>query len=483
MTTGQKQPKATMPAVLDPLVHLRRIGSGGPWGSDAPSGIGDLTFSAALALRFDHGTLLATVRVWNTLNHVEYEIPIEWDGSTAVKTTLPNGALVYKRNLGPMPGMGTSGWYGGLFYDAPTGLYFSNRQGNYDTSGDVMTCSLVGHESNGKLVGDKQLKFSIGDKRVSNICRIPQWFADDYLGGGDWYCVCGGGGASAVNTGNVSLMPSVCAFRLPEGSGVQTAECLELQGCQYSAYRSESTRQETLNMQWQEFGDTEPPFVNGWPGQPYLTGAPGLWSWAHLVWAGMTWVDAPGVSGPMFYLCEPCQTTAQLNAGTPGCEFYGHNDGSPNPCQGNAGAKACLNTSAKRPVMYVTDWHDLAEVAQGQRDPCTVQSTRVEFPIPNILIPAKGWPNTDRDGVGCATAYDETRQAWIYGLMINGGQKPDGTTNTWPTIQVYQVEAPEEPEPPEPTPEPPDEETTMVILDAEGVEVATVTVKPPYTFG
>ena len=381
-----------------------------------------------------------------------------------------------------MPNL-SSGWYGGLFYDPPTGLYFSNRLVNYDTDAAVATTSIVGIESNGKLVNKKSLTFSIGDKRTANVCRIPRWFGDEYLGGGDWYGVCGGGGASAVNTGNVSLMPSLCAFRLPGGDGTQNAECLELQGAQYSSYVAESTRQQTENMRWQEFGDTDPPFNNGWPGQPYLTGDAGQWSWAHLVWAGMTWVDAPGISGPLYYIAEPCQNTTQLEAGTPGCEFYGHNDGSPNPCQGNAGAKACLNTSAKRPVMYVTDWRDLAEVAQGLRAPASVQSRRVEFPIPNIMIPARGWPDADRDGVGCATAYDETRDAWIYGLMIGGGQKADGTFSNWPTIHVYQVEASEEPEPPEPTPEPPDEATTMLILDAEGVEVATVTVKPPYTFG
>jgi len=83
--------------------------------------------------------------------------------------------------------------------------------------------------------------------------------------------------------------------------------------------------------------------------------------------------------------------------------------------------------------------------------------------------------------IGVATAYDETRDVWIYGLMINGGHKADGTMSNWPAIHCYQVEASEEP-PPEPEPEPP-ETSTILILDADGLEVATVTVKPPYTFG
>jgi hypothetical protein len=482
MATAHKQPKTTSPAVLDPLVHLRRFSGVGPYGGDAPSGIGDLVFSAGLALRFENGKLLATIRAWNTLNHVEYEIPIEWDGSTAVRTTGPNGAMVYRRNLGPMANLST-GWYGGLFYDVPTGRYFSNRQGNYDTSGDVMTTSFVGVESNGKLVNQQQLTFSIGDKRVANVCRIPQWFADAYLDGGDWYGICGGGYQSVIGTGNVSLMPSLCAFQLPEGDGRQDVPCIVLQGCQWSKYVQNSERQQTDNMRWQEFGDTDPPVAGGWPAKPYEMGIMGHWGWAHMAWAGMTWVDAPGVSGPLYYICEPCQSSSQVSAGTPGCEFYGHNDGTAAPCHGGAGSQACINCSAKRPVWYVTDWHDLAAVAQGTRLPHSVQSRRVEFDIPGILIPTRGWPSADRDGVGVATAYDETRHAWIYGLTINGGQKPDGTVNNWPITHLYQIEAPDEPEPPEPEPEPPDETSTMLILDGDGNEIATVTVKPPYSFG
>ena len=467
------------PAVLQPLTQLRRIGGAGPWGADAPSGIGDLQFSHGLALRFDQGTLLATIRAWNTLNHVEYEIPIEWDGGTAVKTTCTNGAMIYRRNLGLMPNLG-SGWYGGLFYDAATGLYFSNRQGNYDTDPATGTCAMVGPEQNGKLTNQTRLIFSIGDKRCANVCRCPQWFADAYLGGGDWYALLGGGGMSACAVGNVSLMPSVCVFQLPAGTGQQTAECIELQGAQYSAYRSESKRQQTDNMRWQEFSDTTPPAHEGWPAQPYLTGDPGWWGWAHMVWAGMTWIDHPGVSGPLYYMAEPCQTTAQQADGLPGCEYYGHNDLSPAPCSGWSGQVACLNTSAKRPVWYTTSWLDLADVAQGRRSPESVQSVRTEFSIPNIVIPAKGWPSTDRDGVGAATAYDDTRGATIYAFTVTGGQKTDGTTSAWPVTQFYQVEAPDVP--PDPQPEPPATSSTR-ILDATGQEVGMLTVKAPLTLG
>ena len=464
------------PAVLDPLVHLRRVGSSGPWRGDAPSGIGDLQFSHGLALRFDAGTLLAVVRAWSTLRHVEYEIPLTWDGATA--TNVGGGGFYFRRDLGVMPNLST-GWYGGLFYDQATGLYFSNRQGNYDTDPAVMTTSLVGPlNSSGKLTNTKKLIFSIGDKRCANVCRVPQWFTDDYLGGGDWYALCGGGGMSACATGNVSLMPSLCVFQLPAADGQVNVNCLELQGCAYSAYTSESKRQQTTNLRWQEFGDTAPPAHDGWPAQPYLTDEPGWWGWAHTVWAGMTWVDVPGISGPLFYIAEPCPTTAQEDAGKPGCEYYGHNDGSANPCSGWSGQKACLNTSAKRPVWYVTDWRQLAEVAQGSRKPEDVQSARVEFTIPGIVIPTAGWPATYRDGVGAAVAYDETRDAWIYAFTHTGGEKSDGTTNPWPVTQVYQLEVPDEPVPPEPEPPP---ETTTRILDADGNEVATVTVKAPYT--
>ena len=424
---------------LDPLVHLRRFGGSGPWRGDAPGGIGDLYYAHALALRFDHGTLLATFRAWNTLNHVEYEVPVTWDGSTAVG--VGGGGLYFRRNLGVMPNLST-GWYGGLFYDAATGRYFSNRCGNYDTDPSVMTCSMVGVESGGKLVNQKRLTFSIGDKRCQYVANVPHWVANDYLGGGEWYALCGGGGMSACATGNVSLMPSLCVFQLPAGDGAQTVECLELQGAIYSAYKNNS-RQPTTPMRWQEFGnDCKPPNPSGWPAQPYLTDdEPGYWGWAHLVWAGMTWIDTPAVSGPLFYIAEPCQSASQMTNNQPGCEYYGHNDGSDAPCSGWSGQKACLNTSAKRPVWYTTAWEDIAAVARGTRAPETVKSTRVEFTIPGIVIPATGWPDTDRDGVGASVAYDDTRDAYVYGLMITGGQKTDGTDNAWPLVQFYQVES------------------------------------------
>jgi hypothetical protein len=426
---------ATGPDVLNPLAHLKRLGGFGPYGGDQPSGAGDLIYASGMALRSEDGILYATIRAWGTGNHLDYELPITWDGNTIMRAS---GAMKFRRNLGPMPGLGSL-WGGGLFYDPDTQRYFSNRTGEYDTDPTIGYTSTMGKLSpTGQLYYLANFSFSIGDKRTQTVCKVPQWFADAYLGGGPWYAVCGGG-AKSGNLQYCSLLPSVCVFQLPDTTGKAHIQCVELQGSEHARYRAAQNRQATGSMRWQELPDSDPPTKGGWPAQPYLTGGPGYWNNGHSAWAGMTWIDAAGVSGPVFYMAEPSQSASQATTDKPGCEWYGHNDGSAAPCPGWSGNKATINSSARAPVLYVTDWKDLAAVAQGQRESKSVQSIRYDWTFPGIMIPMRGLPAQDREGKGVSVAYDPVHGVWFYGLMISGGQLTNGTFNNWPIIHLYQV--------------------------------------------
>ena len=326
--------------------------------------------------------------------------PSTWP--TATVAAEPCDLYGGRKHLGdaPEPFDGST-WTHGLFFDDQSQrLYWSfGDVYNADTSNDhFLGATVFSDASSTRSLGPwvtSDPENAHAQRVRGGVLRIPQWFADTYIGGrtlgigfGGYFSIIGPGSMgptlfATTEPGEAELVDPVplLAHPVPVAQSDQWA----LRPTNYSI---------AANLDWGRGPDSR-----------------GYWAPGDSIEGGAVWIDEPSRHGVLYF--------AELNTGRIAYEFGG------------------LQADDHRPYWYIYDPQDLADVALGNRQPWQVDPAEISA----VDYPATGEGQDASTGAVrrvAGAAYDRVSHT-LYVEVLNGFQ---GDGEQFPVIHAYRLKNP-----------------------------------------
>jgi hypothetical protein len=342
-----------------------------------------------LAYRYVNGELHMFAGTWNPQDVYEVRVP------TPSKTSIPVATLI--RDWGDITHGKLIGELLGLYWDETDKRLYWSSQNMYNTgSGDPATGYATLSDS-GSTTAYGPWAFTGHDAKQAGACviPIPQWFADQYLGGKRLAGGCGGP-YSAATAGPASFGPALTAFNPPGTSG-SSISSTNLVGYPFVADAYGPPERAHRDTNYQGSGD-------------WLAWAPrngiGYWTDVDAIRQNAAWIDLLDKHGVIF---TPVLGNGRI--------WYQSSD-----VWGDAGSHA----------WFIYDPSDFVKVIQGQKQEWEIQPIEYLVQYPGLSYPLPSFQGSVASMI-TGTAFDTTTNRLYVGVRWAGA---NGTR-----VFVYQVQS------------------------------------------